>query len=86
MKPDAHFHNPDPHYLRGLIEKAGISRTEAARRLGMSRNGLNNYLCETSEPRYRAADYRVQFALECLAESQASTDSSPQGGNHGTAS
>ena len=84
MKPVARFYNPDPGYLRGLLEKAGLNRTEAARRIGISRVGLNNYLCDTSEPRYRAADYRTQFALECLAESHATT--SPQGGNHGAAS
>lgn len=83
MKPDAHHYNPDPRYLRRLLEKANLSRSEAARLIGMSRNGLNNYLCDVSEPRYRAADYRTQFALECLAETHASTDSSPQGGNHG---
>ncbi|MGM7284730.1 helix-turn-helix transcriptional regulator [Pseudomonas guariconensis] len=71
MKPDARLHNPDPAYLRGLLEKAAISQSEAARRLGMSRNGLFNYLRDTSEPLYRKADYRVQFALECLANPEA---------------
>lgn len=71
MKPDARLYNPNPLYLRGLLEKAGISRSEAARLLGMSRNGFNNYLRDESEPLYRAADYRVQFALECLADPQA---------------
>ncbi|MBT2375541.1 helix-turn-helix domain-containing protein [Pseudomonas fluorescens] len=68
MKPDADHHNPDPQYLRGLLEQAGISRSKAARLLGMSRNGFNNYLRDESEPLYRIADYRVQFALECLAD------------------
>lgn len=67
MKPDAKYHNPDPVYLRLLIERAGISRREAARLLGMSWTGFRNYLRDQSEPLYRIADYRVQFALECLA-------------------
>jgi hypothetical protein len=66
MKPDAQFHNPDPVYLRGLVEQAGVSRREAARRLGLSWPGFRNYLRDPSEPLYRKADYRVQFALECL--------------------
>lgn len=71
MKPDATRHNPDPIYLRGLLEKAGVSRSEAARRIGMSRNGFNNYLRDKSEPLYRVVDYPVQFALECLADPDA---------------
>lgn len=71
MKPDATLHNPDPTYLRELLKKADISRSEAARRIGMSRTGFNHYLRDTSEPLYRKADYRVQFALECLASPEA---------------
>ena len=67
MMPDACRHNPDPRYLRGLLEQAGISRGQAARLLGMSRNGFINYLRDESEPLYRVATYPVQFALECLA-------------------
>lgn len=67
-KPDASNHNPDPRYLRGLIEKAGISQREAAQLIGMSWTGFRNYLRDESHHLYRVADYRVQFALECLAE------------------
>lgn len=70
MKPDAANHNPDPRYLRGLIEQAGISQRKAARLIGMSWTGFGNYLRDESEPLYRVADYRVQFALECLATSE----------------
>jgi len=82
MKPDARHYNPDPRYLQGLLVKAGLSRSAAARAIGMSRTGFNHYLRDESEPLYRKADYRVQFALECLAEPEDSIDSSPQGGNH----
>ena len=67
MKPDAKNHNPDPYYLRMLVDRAGVSRREAARLLGLSWNGFRNYLRDPTEPLYRTADYRVQFALECLA-------------------
>ncbi len=73
MKPDARHHNPDPRYLLGLLKQANLSRSQAARLLGMSRNGFNNYLRDESEPLYRVADYRVQFALECLAEGDATS-------------
>jgi transcriptional regulator with XRE-family HTH domain len=75
MKPDARHHNPDPRYLLGLLKQAGLSRSKAARLLGMSRNGFNNYLRDESEPLYRVADYRVQFALECLAEADMGSES-----------
>lgn len=71
MKPDASNHNPDPIYLRELLVQAGLSRTQAAHLLGMSRAGFNNYLRDVSEPAYRKANYPVQFALECLADPQA---------------
>lgn len=46
---------------------AGLGLSDAARLIGMSANGLRNYLRERSDPLARTADYRVQFALECLA-------------------
>lgn len=67
MKPDASNHNPDPRYLRGLVDTAGISQRKAAELIGMSWTGFRNYLRDESDPLYRVADYRVQFALECLA-------------------
>lgn len=67
MKPDASRHNPEPRYLRMLIEQAGVSQRKAAELLGMSWSGFRNYLRDESDPLYRVADYRVQFALECLA-------------------
>ncbi|MDG9783866.1 hypothetical protein [Metapseudomonas otitidis] len=68
-KPDASYHNPDPRYLRGLIDKAGLSQREAAQLIGMSWTGFRNYLRDESHRLYRVADYRVQYALEMLAES-----------------
>lgn len=68
--PDAAKHNPDPSYLRGLVEQGGFSKRRTAQLLGLSWQGFRNYLRDESEPLYRVADYRVQFALECLADAK----------------
>lgn len=67
MKPDARNHNPSPRYLLALIQRAGVSQRQAAALIGMSWTGFRNYLREPGDKLYRVADYRVQFALECLA-------------------
>lgn len=67
MKPDASRHNPDPSYLRGLLEKAGLTQRQAAQRLGISDRVMRYYLSAETSDSYRAAPYPVQFALECLA-------------------
>ncbi|KPC38604.1 hypothetical protein ALP72_102070 [Pseudomonas coronafaciens pv. coronafaciens] len=36
----------------------------------MSWSGFRNYLRDESHYLYREADYRVQFALECLADAK----------------
>lgn len=72
LKPDSSRHNPDPRYLRGLVDKAGISQRQAAELLGLSWPGFRNYLRDESHQLYRAAPYTVQFALECMAESSSS--------------
>ncbi|WP_455233477.1 hypothetical protein [Geopseudomonas aromaticivorans] len=63
MKPNAALHNPAPAYLRDLLKRADVSQREAARLIGLSLPGLQNYLGE-----HRPAPYTVQFALELLAE------------------
>lgn len=67
MKPDASLHNPDPRYLRGLLEKAGLTQRQAAQLLGISDRVMRYYLSDEASDSYRAAPYPVQFALECLA-------------------
>ncbi len=69
MKPDASQHNPDPRYLRGLLEKAGLTQRQAAQLLGISDRVMRYYLSAETSDSYRAAPYPVQFALECLASS-----------------
>ncbi len=67
MKPDASSHNPDPRYLRGLLDSAGITQRHAAQLLGISDRVMRYYLSDEASDSYRAAPYPVQFALECLA-------------------
>ncbi len=69
MKPDASQHDPRPDYLRALLQQAGLSQREAARRLGISERQMRYYLAEPgSTARWAAAPYPVQYALERLAK------------------
>ena len=67
-KPDASHHNPDPRYLRGLLEQAGVTQRQAAHLLGLSDRVMRYYLSDEDSDGHRAAPYTVQFALECLAQ------------------
>lgn len=66
-KPDGSRHNPDPRYLRQLIERAGVSQERAASILNISPRQMRYYLA-LSEEQHQAAPYCVQFALEILAQ------------------
>ncbi|MHB0819850.1 helix-turn-helix domain-containing protein [Stutzerimonas stutzeri] len=68
MKPDASLHNPDPHYLRALLERAGVSQRQAAQLLGITDRAMRYYLSDEGGATFRPAPYPVQFALECLAQ------------------
>ena len=63
MRPEASLRNPSPRYLRGLIEAAGLTQREAARRVGVSERMMRYYL---SDVEFRPAPYPVQYALEQL--------------------
>jgi transcriptional regulator with XRE-family HTH domain len=64
MKPSSEKHNPDPAYLRELIERAGLSQREAARRIGVSERMMRYYVSD--DPDAPRAPYPVQYALEEL--------------------
>nr|WP_096373558.1 helix-turn-helix transcriptional regulator [Pseudomonas chlororaphis] len=66
MIPDAKAHNPEPGYLRALIDQTGLTQEEVAQRIGITGRAMRNYLSTTEK---RKAPYAVQFALECLANS-----------------
>ena len=65
MRPDASKHDPRPEYLRALLDQAGMSQREAARRIGVSERMMRYYLADDSVG-HRPAPYAVQFALESL--------------------
>lgn len=67
MRPDTRHHNPDPIYLRGLIERAGVSQRQAAALLGVSDRMMRYYLADEGSEQHRTAPYLVQYALEGLA-------------------
>lgn len=66
MLPDSTKHNPSPEYLRALLDRAGLSQREAARRIGISERMMRYYLTPESAG-YRPAPYAVQYALESLS-------------------
>lgn len=66
-KPNASNHNPDPRYLRGLLDRAGLSQRGAAELLGVSDRMMRYYLADESSAQHRSAPYSVQFMLECLS-------------------
>lgn len=66
-QPDASLHDPRPEYLRALLERAGISQREAARKIGISERMMRYYLADGGA--HRAAPYTVQFAIEAMTGS-----------------
>lgn len=70
MKPDSSRHNPDPAYLRGLLDTAGITQRQAAQLMGITDRAMRYYLSDEASATFRPAPYPVQFALECLASSE----------------
>ena len=68
MKPDATLHNPDPAYLRSLVERSGLSQVQCARLIDLSPSTLRKYLMPADARSRLVADYRTQYALERLAE------------------
>jgi len=52
MKPNAASHNPDPAYLRGLLDAAGLSQRKAAELLGISDRVMRYYLSDQTSDKY----------------------------------
>lgn len=65
--PDATYHDPDPLYLRILIERSGFSQRGAAYRIGISERVMRYYLSPKASAHHIDAPYCVQYALEVLA-------------------
>lgn len=64
--PNASNYNPNPEWLKLLVSKTGISRTEIAVKLGISLRGLDFNLMDGDSKNYRQMPYTSQFAIECL--------------------
>ena len=77
MRPDATRYNPSPTYLRGLLERAGVSQQAAARAIGISPRTMRYYLTSPESGGYREAPYTVQYALEMLALTRQDGSGSP---------
>ena len=65
MTPNSANHNPRPEYIRALIDRAGISQREAARRIGVSERMMRYYV-SLDPVCFRPAPYTVQLALELM--------------------
>lgn len=66
MKPSIVFHNPDPKYIRKLLDEAGLNQCEAARLLGIDPRSIRHYIAE-GEARSSKCPYPIQYCLEALA-------------------
>lgn len=78
MKPDSKNHNPDPSYLRALLDaitdpsllsdsrrnSGKADQLKVAERIGVKPRTFTQYLEEGHKSQ---CPYSVQFALECLA-------------------
>lgn len=65
FRPDAPTkYNPDPVYLRRLIDLIGGNQTSIAEAFGITDRTLRYYISPTDSPTYRAAPYLFQYALE----------------------
>lgn len=74
MQPNADKYNPDPAYLRELLDKTldpdtgkPYSQRKAAKLLGVGERVIRYYMMNANDEGYRPAPYPIQFALECLA-------------------
>ena len=63
--PDCKYHNPDPQYLRDLLEQAGLSQRKFAKRVGIPARTFHDHL-NRNKPTSKTP-YPVQFCLEIFA-------------------
>jgi transcriptional regulator with XRE-family HTH domain len=62
MRPDPSTLTSDPEYIRGLLERAGMSQRAAARAIGVNERTMRAWLAGQYPWPYTA-----QYALERLA-------------------
>ncbi|WP_314879534.1 helix-turn-helix domain-containing protein [Haemophilus parahaemolyticus] len=72
LKPNAEiYHNPSREYISRLLTKLQqhMSTSQIAKRLGVNRSTIYNYLREETDQRFTPCPYAVQFTLEVLLKS-----------------
>jgi transcriptional regulator with XRE-family HTH domain len=60
--PDPALYDPDPKYLRTLVERTGLSQRQCAARIGVGERTMRGWLLGE-----RQFPYTAQFAIEQLA-------------------
>lgn len=63
MELNVENHNPDPDYIRKLVDNIGLSQRELARLIGTNDRSMRHWLSGNTP-----IPYSCQFALEYLAE------------------
>ena len=59
-------YNSDPAYLRGLIDKIGLSQRKIADILHINPSLFRKYITDPQNKSYQEASYRLQLALEYM--------------------
>ena len=65
MKPNIEEYNPDPNYLRYLIEKSGYTQNLAGKLIGVNTDNFRKLLTGKIK-----APYSVQYALEGFVDDE----------------
>ena len=74
-KPNIAEWNPDPGYLRSLIQQTGYGVNRLAAELGVRNREFRYYISPVDSATYKVAPYWFQYLLECVANAKAnSTD------------
>jgi len=60
--PNAEYHDPDPDYMRSLVEESGLSQRKAAAQIGVDERTMRSWISGD-----RAFPYSAQFTMEQLA-------------------
>jgi hypothetical protein len=61
MTPNAENYNPNPEYIRDLVESTGLRLPELGKVIGHDERTIRRWI--NGERKY---PYSLQFALECL--------------------
>ncbi len=62
-KPDATKYDPNPKYLRKLVDSSGLSQRQCAATIGVDERTMRAWLAGD-----RAFSYPIQYAMEQLAK------------------